>query len=136
GVDANGKRATSLPDTLAQYGIKSGIISAGDITDATPAAFYAHQIERTMSQDIAADFKKSNVDILVGSRRESFLKNKDGQLMDELAEKGYQLQTTLDSFEKATSGKQLVLLADSATRRVLDGRGDMLKTSLLKTIQL
>lgn len=56
--------------------------------------------------------------------------------MDELAEKGYQLQTTLDSFEKATSGKQLVLLADSATRRVLDGRGDMLKTSLLKTIQL
>jgi alkaline phosphatase len=136
GVDANGKLLSAIPDTLAQHGIKSGIISAGDITDATPAAFYAHQIDRTMSQEIAADFKNSHVDILVGSRRESFLNNKDNTLMKQLTEKGYQLQQNLDDFEKATSGKQLVLLADSATRRILDGRGEMLKNSLSKTIQL
>lgn len=136
GVDENGKLIASIPDTLASHGIKSGIISSGDITDATPAAFYAHQMDRTMSQEIAADFLHSHVDILVGSHQESFLKNKDGKLMQKLNEKGYQLQTTLSDFEKATSGKQLVLLADSATRKVLDGRGDMLKTSLLKTIQL
>ncbi|MGE8243554.1 MAG: alkaline phosphatase, partial [Sphingobacterium sp.] len=136
GVDENGKLIASIPDTLASQGIKSGIISSGDITDATPAAFYAHQMDRTMSQEIAADFLHSHVDILVGSRRESFLKNKNGKLIQELNEKGYQLQSTLSDFEKATSGKQLVLLADSATRKVLDGRGDMLKTSLLKTIQL
>jgi alkaline phosphatase len=136
GVDANGKLISAIPDTLAQHGIKSGIISAGDITDATPAAFYAHQIDRTMSQEIAADFKNSHVDILVGSRRESFLNNKDNTLMKQLTEKGYQLQQNLDDFEKATSGKQLVLLADSATRRILDGRGEMLKNSLSKTIQL
>ena len=136
GVDENGKLIASIPDTLASHGIKSGIISSGDITDATPAAFYAHQMDRTMSQEIAADFLHSHVDILVGSHQESFLKNKNGKLMQKLNEKGYQLQTTLSDFEKATSGKQLVLLADSATRKVLDGRGDMLKTSLLKTIQL
>ncbi|MNN33360.1 Alkaline phosphatase 4 precursor [compost metagenome] len=135
-MDANGKLISAIPDTLAQHGIKSGIISAGDITDATPAAFYAHQIDRTMSQEIAADFKNSHVDILVGSRRESFLNNKDNTLMKQLTEKGYQLQQNLDDFEKATSGKQLVLLADSATRRILDGRGEMLKNSLSKTIQL
>ncbi|MDF2475757.1 MAG: alkaline phosphatase [Sphingobacterium sp.] len=136
GVDANGATVASIPDTLAQYGIKSAIISAGDITDATPAAFYAHQIDRTMSHAIAADFKKSNVDILVGSRRESFLGNKDGKLMQQLYEKGYQLQQTLRDFEKANTGKQLVLLPDSGTQKMLDGRGDMLKTSLLKSIQL
>lgn len=136
GVDANGATVASIPDTLAQYGIKSAIISAGDITDATPAAFYAHQIDRTMSHAIAADFKKSNVDILVGSRRESFLGNKDGKLMQQLYEKGYQLQQTLSDFEKANTGKQLVLLPDSGTQKMLDGRGDMLKTSLLKSIQL
>ncbi|PUV22394.1 alkaline phosphatase [Sphingobacterium athyrii] len=135
-VDEHGKLIASIPDTLATYGIKSGIISSGDITDATPAAFYAHQIDRTMSQEIAADFLNSHVDILVGSRRESFLNNKNGKLIQQLNEKGYQLKTTLSEFEKATSGKQLVLLADSATRKVLDGRGDMLKTSLQKTIQL
>lgn len=136
GVDADGKVVSSIPDTLAQYGIKSAIISAGDITDATPAAFYAHQIDRTMSQEIAADFKNSNVDILIGSHRESFLANKDGKLMQQLKEKGYQLQQTLSAFEGVTSGKQMVLLSDSATRSILDGRGDMLKTSLLKSIQL
>ncbi|WP_367329955.1 alkaline phosphatase [Sphingobacterium multivorum] len=136
GVDADGKLLSAIPDTLAQHGIKSGIVSAGDITDATPAAFYAHQIDRTMSQEIAADFKNSHVDILVGSRRESFLNNKDNTLMKQLTAKGYQLQQNLGDFEKATSGKQLVLLADSATRRILDGRGEMLKTSLSKTIEL
>lgn len=136
GVDANGKLIPSIPDSLAPYGIKSGIISAGDITDATPAAFYAHEIDRTMSQAIAADFSQSNVDILIGSHRDSFLKNKDTKLMHNLAGQGYQLQLNLSDFEKATTAKQVVLLSDSATRRVLDGRGEMLKTSLLKTIEL
>jgi alkaline phosphatase len=136
GVDADGKVVSSIPDTLAHHGIKSAIISAGDITDATPAAFYAHQIDRTMSQEIASDFKNSNVDILVGSHRESFLANKNGKLMQQLKEKGYELQQTLHDFEQATTDKQVVLLSDSATRKILDGRGDMLKTSLLKSIQL
>lgn len=136
GVDADGKPLASIPDTLARYGIKSGVISSGDITDATPAAFYAHQIDRSMSQEIAADFQRSHVDILVGSNRKSFLENKDTNLMQQLEKNGYQLQKTLAGFSSAASGKQLVLLEESATRRVLDGRGEMLKTSLLKTIAL
>ena len=135
-LDAQGRKLTRIPDTLARYGIKSGIISSGDITDATPAAFYAQQIERTMSREIAADLQNSQVDILVGSNRKSFTANTDAGLMDKLAQKGYSYRTTLEEFATAKTGKQLVLLADSATRKVLDGRGNMLQTSLLKTIQL
>lgn len=135
-LDAQGRKLTRIPDTLARYGIKSGIISSGDITDATPAAFYAQQIERTMSREIAADLQNSHVDILVGSNRKSFTANTDARLMDKLAQKGYSYRTTLDEFVTAKTGKQLVLLADSATRKVLDGRGNMLQTSLQKTIQL
>ncbi|WP_240916413.1 alkaline phosphatase [Pedobacter sp. HDW13] len=135
-VDVQGNKLTSIPDTLAKFGIKSGIISSGDITDATPAAFYAHQIERTMSKEIAADLENSHVDILVGSNRKSFTENSDAKLMDKLAQKGYTYRKTLDEFAAAKAGKQVVLLADSVTRRVLDGRGEMLKISLLKTIQL
>ncbi|MFW0718275.1 alkaline phosphatase [Pedobacter sp. N23S346] len=135
-VGVDGKSLPSIPEILAPLGIKSGIITSGDITDATPAAFYAHQIERTMSQEIAADFQNSTVEVLVGSRRKSFTENKNAGLMPQLKSKGYQLQHNLKEFESATSGKQLVLLEDSVTRSILKGRGEMLKKSLLKSIEI
>ncbi len=135
-MDVDGKSLPSIPEILAPLGIKSGIITSGDITDATPAAFYAHQLERTMSQEIAADFQNSPVEILVGSRRKSFTENKNTNLMSELNGKGYALQQDLTAFKAATSGKQLVLLEDSVTRSILKGRGEMLKTALLKSIAL
>ncbi|RYF25622.1 MAG: alkaline phosphatase [Flavobacteriales bacterium] len=136
GTDAEGKPLTSVPDTLALYGIQSGIISSGDITDATPASFYAHQTERSLSNEIAVDFAKSNVDLLIGSGRKSFTANPDAQLMNRLKQKGYVYQTDLKGFVSSSEAKQIVLLEDSVTRRKLDGRGEMLQTSLAKTISL
>ena len=135
-VDSNGKALTELPVLLNKQGIVSGIISSGDITDATPAAFYAHQIERSSSQQIAADLLSSPISVLVGSRRKSFTENTNKNLMTELKAKGFNYSSTIAEFEKVSSGRQLVLLDDTATRRKLDGRGDMLKNSLIKTIQL
>lgn len=131
GVDATGKAIKSIPDTLAQYGIKSGVISCGDITDATPAAFYAHQPERSRNVEIAKDFLQSNVDVLVGSNRKSF-----NGLISQLQQKGYAYSADLNTFEAAQSGKQLVLLEDSVCRPVKDGRGAMLQRSLRKTVRL
>lgn len=136
GVDSMGKPLTNLVDTLAVKGMKSGVISSGDITDATPAAFYAHKSERALSQEIAADLLNSKVHILVGSNQKSFLNNKNPNLITDLSKQGFQLQTSLKSFEQQQKGRQLVLLPDSATRPVKDGRGDMLKRSLLQTIAM
>ncbi|WP_133556324.1 alkaline phosphatase [Pedobacter duraquae] len=135
-VDPAGKALKSIPEVIADYGMKTGIISSGDITDATPAVFYAHQPERSMSREIAADLGTSKVDILVGSNRRSFMEGANQHLLDTLAKKGFTLSRTLKEFEAAKSGKQLVLLDDSVTRPVKAGRGIMLRTSLLKTIDL
>lgn len=135
-VDSNGKKLIALPEVLIKQGIVSGIISSGDITDATPAAFYAHENERSLTQEIAADLVNSPISILVGSNRKSFIDNKDKNLMSSLKAKGFNYSETLSDFQKTSSGKQLVLLEDSVTRRKLDGRGEMLKSSLLKTIEL
>lgn len=135
-MDAEDKRLKTLPDTLSAYQIKSGLISSGDITDATPAAFYAHQVDRSMSQEIATDLLNSSIDILVGSNRGSFVDNENKNLMADLAQKGFAYSKNLEEFKAAKAGKQLVLLDDSATRRILEGRGEMLKTSLIKTIDL
>ncbi|AOM80887.1 alkaline phosphatase [Pedobacter steynii] len=136
GVGPDQKKRTNLVDTLANYGIKSGIISVGDITDATPAVFYAHQTDRSMSSEIAADLLESKVEILVGSNQKSFLKNKDAELMNKLGSKGFKLSTSAADFLKESKGRQLVLLPDSATRPVKDGRGQLLKESLLHSLNM
>lgn len=136
GMGTDDKKRTNLADTLATYGLKSGIISAGDITDATPAVFYAHQPDRSYNEAIAKDFLDSHVDILVGSNQKIFLQNPDTGLMKKLENKGYTLSKSVADFQQKSSGKQLVLLPDSATRPVKDGRGDMLAQSLKHTIKL
>ncbi|NCD69781.1 alkaline phosphatase [Mucilaginibacter agri] len=136
GKDASGKSITNLPDILAQYGIKSGIISSGDITDATPAAYYAHVLDREQSTNIAADLLTSHVDVLIGSNQKSFLNNPDQSLMSKLSAKQYHLSTSLANMQTTGNGKQLVLLQDADTRPIKDGRGDMLKQALVQTIHL
>ena len=136
GMGPDNKSLTNLPDTLFNYGIKSGVITSGDITDATPAAFYAHQTERTFNQAIAKDLLSSHVDVLVGSNERIFRANTDTTLLSALKDKGYTWSNSLEQFKQQTNGKQLVLLPDSATRPVKDGRGDMLVQSLKKTIEL
>lgn len=136
GVDRNGKSIPNLPDLLSPYGIKNGIISVGDITDATPAAFYAHQLDRSSSRQIAHDLLTSRVDILIGSNQKSFFNNADKQLMSKLADQQYHLVISLPELKNLTAGKQLVLLKDSDTRPVKKGRGDMLRQSLNETIRM
>jgi alkaline phosphatase len=135
GMNSQGASISNLPDLLAKKGIKSGIISCGDITDATPAAFYAHNIERSSSDAIAADLLRSNVDVLIGSNQKNFFNNADKALMTKLRQKQYHITTTLDSFNTNEAGKHLILLKDSDTRHILEGRGNMLGSSLNKTIK-
>ncbi|GGI29079.1 hypothetical protein GCM10008119_35840 [Pedobacter mendelii] len=136
GMGINGKKKTNLVDTLYGFGIKSGVISVGDITDATPAAFYAHRTERTMSNEIAGDLLNSKVEILVGSNQAAFLKNKNTDLIKLLRQAGFALSENFADFSTHGSGRQLVLLPDEEMRPVLKGRGDILKQSLLKTIDI
>jgi alkaline phosphatase len=136
GVNAQGKSLVNLPDTLAHYGIKSGIISSGDITDATPAAFYAHNTERSSSTAIAANLLQSNVEILIGSNQKSFFDNPDKALLPTLKAKQFNVITSINDLKNAKAGKQLVLLPDADTRPIKNGRGDMLSESLLQTLRL
>ncbi len=136
GVDPAGNKLTNLVDTLAAGGRMSAIISSGDITDATPAAFYAHNSERSMSESIAADLRNSKAQILVGSRERSFSSAANAGLLADLRNQGFSVQHSLDAFETQKAGRQLVLLPDSATRPVAEGRGDMLIRSLNKSINL
>jgi alkaline phosphatase len=66
GVDSLEHSLVSITKKLAQQGYQSAIISSGDITDATPAAFYAHQSDRSFNEAIANDFLVNKSNILIG----------------------------------------------------------------------
>ncbi len=136
GVDSAGNRLISISDRLKEKKFKTAIISNGDITDATPASFYAHQAERSLSEAIALDFLSTDNDILIGGGLAAFKNRKDNRdLFSELSSKGYVAAEHFESLETIKSEK-FVLLDDSAVRSKKDGRGDFLVLSIRKTLSI
>lgn len=130
GVDTLGNPLPNLPTLLKQRGVKSGIISAGSATDATPAAFYAHQPERDMRNGIAHDFLKNPVDILIGGGYKEF---EQQGLTDSLKVKGYQVSGNWADLESLKA--PFVLLDSKVTVSKLNGRQDFLVEAFRKTSQ-
>lgn len=133
GVDSTGKRLTTIAEICKQNKFNVGIISNGDITDATPASFYAHQNERSMSEPIALDFMSSNVDILIGGGEKSFANRKDKRnLMTELRKKNYSISNSFTSID-TVKNKRFALIEDAAVVSKQKGRGDFLSRSIKKS---
>jgi len=131
-VDSVGTRLTTIAEHLEQKGFHTAIASSGDITDATPACFYAHQRDRGMSEPIARDFLSSNVDILIGAGRKSFVERSDKQdLFAELQRKGYSVSDRLSSLD-TINATRFVVIDDAAGLRKSNGRGDFLSTAFKK----
>lgn len=85
GVDHMGKALAQIPDIIADKGLVSGLISTGDVTDATPADFYAHSDNRNSSEPILKDLAASKTKILIGGptsglSQENLLKFKETQI--------------------------------------------------------
>ncbi len=134
GVDSTGSKLPLITEQLKKSNFKTAIISAGDITDATPASFYAHQPERGLSEAIALDFLSSDNDILIGGKVSSFNNSKDKKnLLDQLSQKGYTVATSFKSLDTIRASK-FVVLDDSAVVSKIKGRGDFLSRSLKKSL--
>jgi len=134
GVDSTGRVVPSLTEKLKAQQYKVAIISTGDITDATPAAFYAHQPERSLNEAIASDFLASRVDVLIGGGMYAFKNRKDGKdLVAELSSRGYTVADRFTSLDTIRS-KKFVMLDDQAVVSKKNGRGDFLTQSIVKSI--
>ena len=65
GVNDNGNPLENINEVLAKKGFVSGIVTTDEITGATPAAFYAHQKDRSMTKEIRNDLFKSPLSLIV-----------------------------------------------------------------------
>jgi alkaline phosphatase len=131
-VDENGKPLELITQQLAKKNYKTAIISAGNITDATPACFYAHQPERSYSQPIAEDFLANPSDILIGGGPKEFTSRKDGKDLSKLLiQKGYTYSDKFSSLDTIKNFK-FIVLDDASVVSMKNGRGDFLSKSLAK----
>jgi len=136
GVDANNIPVKTILEDAEENGLATGLVSTSTITHATPASFIAHQPKRSMYEEIALDFLKTDIDVFIGGGKAHFTNRKDGRnLVEELKEKGYQFEENLNKISKVKQGKLAALTADGDAGR-MEQRGDMLPVSTKTAINI
>ncbi|MFB6319320.1 alkaline phosphatase [Saccharicrinis sp. FJH54] len=116
----------TILEIAEKLGKSTGLVSTSSITHATPASFIAHQPSRNMYEDIAADFLKTDFEVIIGGGYDNFAKRKDNRnLLDTFKDKGYQVLTDMKQIEDVKAGK-LVGLTAGEHNPPFDERGDML----------
>lgn len=128
GVDKNDVPKKTILELAEEKGMSTGLVATCEITHATPASFIAHQPNRNMYEEIAADFLKTDIDVFIGGGRNYFEHRKDGRdLLIELEKKGYDIVTSMDSLKYAKGDRVAALVAKNHPQPYLMGRGEMLK---------
>ena len=129
----DGTAYPSLSDFFYDRGRAVGVVTLGDIADATPTAFFGHSVERDNSDELTAWLLKGRLDLLCGSGIRKFTHRDDGiDLVGELS-KQYDFVRSVDELnaakgkvicideemDEAAEEKNLTLLAD-ATRGAIE----------------
>lgn len=135
GVDRRNGSVPNLREILAKKGLKTGVLACCSVTEATPAAFVAHQQERMLHEAIAADFLDSDIDFFFGEGLDFFTDREDGtDLSLRLAAKGYQLLHEVGDLKRVQKGKVAGLMTDCPGIR--EGRGDYLSQVSMEAIRI
>lgn len=128
GVDHTGVAVPLLPVLMKEKGKKTAIITTGDVTDATPADFYAHQSERNSSEAILRDLAKEPIDLLIGAGQSNFPSIISSEMPS------FKLAETVSALPSAASGKWIVL-EERAGKSALQGRGNWAVEAFQKGLQ-
>jgi alkaline phosphatase len=128
GVDHTGVAVPLLPVFMKAKGKKTAVITTGDISDATPADFYAHQSERNSSEAILKDLAKEPIDLLMGAGQSNFPSIISSALPQ------FKLAETVSALSPTANGKWIVL-EERAGKSMLRGRGNWAVEAFNKAIQ-
>lgn len=100
----------SIAHRLKDDGWGVAIISSGATDDATPAAFYAHQLNRGMTYDIAMDGTKSGYDFIGGSGLHALVRDgKVSDILDKYKEAGFDVALGASNAVVGKSKQMLVI---------------------------
>jgi alkaline phosphatase len=117
----NGHPVPTLAELAKQHGLAAGVVTTTSVTDATPAATYAHACHRKLENDIAAALVPGGagynaalgggMDLVFGGGSQFFRpaasggKRADGRdLLAELAARGYRVATSPAQLQALSGG--------------------------------
>ncbi len=143
GVDKNKVPQKTILETVESKGLATGLVATCSITHATPASFIAHQPSRALDEDIAKDFLKTDVDVLIGGGRQFFEQRKDSlNLLIIMKKNNYQIVNSMNDLKKISKGKVAYLITDKDSLKISkfpkmsEGRGEYLSDAALKAIEI
>ncbi|WP_203532531.1 alkaline phosphatase [Draconibacterium halophilum] len=136
GVNPDTIPVKTILEQAEEKGLSTGLVSTSSITHATPASFIAHQKNRNMYEEIAADFLKTDIDVFIGGGYKHFTRRKDGRnLVNELTLKGYKVLQDITEIEMINSGKIAGFTASEHNGRI-EERKDMLPIATKAAINI
>ncbi len=136
GMNPDSVAVSSILEQAEKNKLSTGIVVACAVTHATPASFIAHQVNRNMYEEIAADYLKTNIDVFIGGGKKYFEDRADGKdLTQDLIAKNYKVAYTLADVKATKTGKLAGLLYDDQNPGMPE-RGDMLPESTVAAIDI
>ena len=114
----------TIVEAAREKGMATGLITMGDdLTGATPAAFATHVPNRSMSEEIAAQYARSGVDILIGQGEKYFLPDSSGgvrkdkrNVVEEMRQNGYAVVRSIPELDSTKSRKILGFISPTSNR--------------------
>ncbi|PMD97549.1 alkaline phosphatase [Siphonobacter sp. BAB-5405] len=136
-VDSANRPQVTLAELAKKRKLSTGIVTTCDITDATPADFYAHQASRSQHEAIAEQMVNADLDVVIGGGMRYFFQRKDGKnLLEDFKKKGYTVADTSQDFTAATGKKLVAFNAGMNPIKVKEGRGPILRQEVEKALSI
>ena len=130
-------RLRTIVEAAREKGMATGLITMGDdLTGATPSAFATHVPDRGLSEDIAAQYAGSGVDLLIGSGEKYFLPDSGGgvrkdrrNILDEMKQSGYAVVRSIPELEAAQNKKIIgfMTVAENSDDKIVSATGKALQ---------
>ncbi|MGN0048088.1 MAG: alkaline phosphatase [Bacteroides sp.] len=121
GVDDQKNVLQSVAEKAKKAGKRVGVTTSVSVDHATPAAFYAHQPNRSMYYEIALDLPKAGFDFYAGGGflkpHTTFDKKEAPSIFPIMEEAGYTIARGLDEYQdKAAAATKMVLIQKEGAR--------------------
>lgn len=138
--DDEGNPYPSLTDWFSDKGLATGVLTLGHMVDATPTAFYGHNVERDDSDDLTVDILESKADLICGCGMGDFVRRHDGRtnLLGELKDAGFSIIEDYSKIDEQ-DGKVICIdkrMDDAAEEANLDLLADATRESIAQLQKL
>ena len=121
-MNGDGSKVLSITDYAYDKGLASGVVTLGNIADATPSAFYGHCTERDSSDVLTRYLLDGKLTVVAGGGTDVFTNRQDGLTIKDFEQK-YDFVYSVDEID-ATKNKPVLcvdnLMDLAATQQTLD----------------